>query len=300
MAGFKHTVVCEICNISFEKRSGKKQASRFCSRACYLVWHANHRKVDCVCLSCNKAFQIRRSHTKNGGGQCCSWACRVAHKRPKSRECRQCGYLFSPIEYRQGTKKLLIIVDNSRVICSEKCLNQFYRTNEARKLKISEAFGGKKHPMWKGGLSQGNRGYRGPHWRMIRRKVRKLQKHCCARCGKHEDELGQALDVNHIEPWHNFTDHRKANALSNLEGLCKSCHMAKEQRTNVQLALFLGEGKKGYSGSRCYQAKFSTQQIMGIRSLSKQGITTKDIAKQYNVSHQVIWGIVTNRTYKDV
>lgn len=294
-------VFCEICKSGFPKRSGTGQTNRFCSRACYLIHHANEAHILRPCGHCGKEMRIRPSEERKGWKKYCSMACRTAAKRPGARKCHQCGYLFTPIEYREGKKGLLIIVDNSRVICSKQCLSLFYQTNEARKEKISKAFQGSNHPNWTGGASQRQKAYRGPTWKRVAEKVRKRQKYCCAFCGKSQDESGRKLDVNHKERYHNFTDHRKANRLGNLVALCHSCHMKHEQRANVQLSLPWGAGPQGpMQGERHYAARFSNSEVRLMRMMKQDGMTYKAIGLRFGITSSDAWQIVTSKSYKHV
>ena len=301
MAIGKNTAVCEICNAEFPKRYGKDQTNRFCSRKCYLIHHANEAHILSPCLHCGTALRIRPAEQKRGWKKYCSLECRKAGKRPPARECHNCGYLFSPIEYRQGKDRLLIIVDNSRVICSKQCLSLFYQTNEERKEKISKAFTGSKHPNWLGGLSRGLDHFRGPDWKRLAEKVRKRQKYCCAECGIHQDETGRKLDVNHIERYHNFTDHRKANRLNNLIALCHSCHMLQEQRENVQLSLPWRPGPQGpMQGETHYAAFYSNSEVRLMRTMHKEGMSCRELAIRLDAPYSRINQILRGRSYKHV
>ena len=75
---------------------------------------------------------------------------------------------------------------------------------------------GSKNGNWHGGISRN--GY--PYYFdfKLKERVRARDNHRCCLCGAHSDELGQALDVHHI-------DYNKENAsLDNLMSLCRKCH----------------------------------------------------------------------------
>ncbi len=291
------TALCEICKEPFPKRSGKEQTNRFCSRACYLVHHANEAHILRPCLHCGKELRVRPSEEKNGSKQYCNMACRRQGKEPGARNCKQCGYSFTPIQIRHRDGRYWVIIVRARILCSRQCVSLFYQTDEARKQKISKAFQGAKHPNWTGGASQRQKAYRGPTWQRVAEKVRKKQKYCCANCGRHQGEIGRKLDVNHIERYHNFTDHRQANRLGNLIAFCHSCHMKLEQRENVQLSLPWGAGPKGHmQGETHYAARFTNSEVRLMRKMRQEGMTPKAIGLRFGIEN--IWGILNGKNYK--
>jgi 5-methylcytosine-specific restriction endonuclease McrA len=191
-------------------------------------------------------------------------------------------------------------VSNARSICSRDCVTRFYQTDEARKEKISQAFQGAKHPNWRGGVSQRHHSYRGPTWSRVAEKVRKRQKYCCAICGIHQETLGRKLDVNHIERYHNFTNHRHANRQANLIALCHSCHMKHEQRENVQMSLPWGAGPHGpMRGEKHYAARFTHAEVRLMRAMHQEGMTYKAIGLRFGIIQEDAWHIITGKSYKD-
>jgi hypothetical protein len=171
-----------------------------------------------------------------------------------------------------------------------------------RKAKISAALIGKNHPNWLGGRTFFRRSsYRGPGWKSLAEKVRKRQGYCCKRCGISQFEKGQALDVNHIEPWFNFTETRKANRLSNLEALCRSCHQIIEQKVNRQLCFFFLPGPKGQpAGDQCYQALCTAEEVLSIRQLAAGGKKAKDIARDMQKPYEAVYSIIRYKTYRNI
>ena len=301
MGTLHDTVLCEICNEPFPKRSGIAQPNRFCSRKCYYVHHANEAHIFQSCLHCGTQLRVRPAEQRRGAKQYCSMACRRRGKEPGARHCQQCSHLFTPIQVRQRKEHFWIIICRSRRLCSKQCVRAFYRTNEARKQKISKAFQGKNHPNWTGGASQKQKSYRGPTWNRIAEKVRKRQKYCCAVCGTHQEQAGRKLDVNHIERYHNFTDHRQANRLGNLIGLCHSCHMQHEQRENVQMSLPWGTGPQGHMrGETHYAARFSNSEVRLMRKLSQEGMKNRTIGLRFGLTSEHVWQIVKHKIYKDI
>jgi 5-methylcytosine-specific restriction endonuclease McrA len=75
---------------------------------------------------------------------------------------------------------------------------------------------GPKNPFWRGGYEP----YYGPNWFEQREKALKRDNYTCQKCGARGD------DVHHIIPFRKFglANYLKANELSNLITLCKSCH----------------------------------------------------------------------------
>jgi hypothetical protein len=121
------------------------------------------------------------------------------------------------------------ITTNGPKTCSNKCLSEWASRNPERKESISKAFTGDKHPNWQGGPQLHHRGARGAGWQRARRSALKRDKHTCQDCGMTEAEhiktTGKGLEVHHKRPfWQYGGDNAKANALSNLLSLCKSCH----------------------------------------------------------------------------
>jgi 5-methylcytosine-specific restriction endonuclease McrA len=74
----------------------------------------------------------------------------------------------------------------------------------------------------------GNNTYRGRGWKKIRLIVVANQKGHCFVCDKY---VGNSLPVHHKIPFREFSDELEANKLSNLVGMCQSCHMKHEPRT---------------------------------------------------------------------
>jgi len=158
--------------------------------------------------------------------------------------CVVCGAYFTAIKWNKRKFGFGLSRDKTRKVCSPECHHMFYRIDEERKRKISESERGEKHHNWRGGTHR--MGGRGAGWTVIAEKVRKRAGYKCEHCGKAQDECGRKLDVNHIEPFHQSRNKTHANRLSNLEALCKSCHMKTEwkwrKENPVQSVLNLFEG----------------------------------------------------------
>lgn len=74
----------------------------------------------------------------------------------------------------------------------------------------------------------------GPNWQAQRRRAHAHYRHQCARCGR-RGTADNPLDVHHLRPFRTFgyvpqqnTCYRQANALDNLQVLCRRCHALAE------------------------------------------------------------------------
>lgn len=231
---------CEHCGKDVFDCRGTGQLI-FCNRECYdahrvKAWQA--RATDCV--NCGEKILGAGVSTGKQERKYCSNECRVEYKKPKPINCSVCNVLFSAIKYgkkKDGSPRYARV--NDQKTCSRDCLAQFFRIDEARKEKISLAFSGDKHPAWLGGSHEGSG--RGAGWNKIAEVCRERAGRKCEQCGKSEAENGRRLDVNHIIPFHQWQNKTKANAQSNLEALCKSCHTKTDHlwRKNNQVQLSL-------------------------------------------------------------
>lgn len=235
-----------------KRRSGDSRDTKvFCDRDCYDAHRA--AEVDRVyghCEHCSAPLSKRITQTNRA--KFCSMDCRVEHKRAKPKNCMSCGCWFTPLKWHAGARRLTTA--NEMKTCSEECYRQTIRNNEERKIKIGKAMLGANHPNWLGGAPITNRGYRGSGWQAARKKALHRDKYRCVQCGisdqDHRDKHGYGLDVNHIRPFWQFRgDNQKANRLSNLESLCRSCHQLKEwdgrKNEPVQSVLPFGNSRSG-------------------------------------------------------
>lgn len=220
-------------------RDGRKADNLFCDRACYDKHRAEIRAaLRKPCAHCGEEFQPYSPTTKY-----CSWGCRVDAKRAKPTHCVNCGCWFTAMKaIRRKTRVDFITVNNGKT-CSDNCLREWASRNPDRREKISKAFRADKHPNWQGGSHYG--GTRGPGWQRIAEKCREQHGRKCKHCGMTETESKERgwgrLQVNHIVPFHQWQNKRKANAQSNLEALCKSCHSKADwkwrKENSVQMSL---------------------------------------------------------------
>ena len=82
---------------------------------------------------------------------------------------------------------------------------------------------GENHHAWEGGEVS----YNG-RWKQQRRKALKRDQARCVLCrmtdAEHHDQYDRSIDVHHIRPYRQFDDPLRANELSNLLTVCRSCH----------------------------------------------------------------------------
>ena len=227
----KHRTPCtncgkEVIGIKTIKRNGERADHKFCNRECYNEYRTNlQQEVIGQCQNCGKDM-LFATH-KNRDTKFCCWDCRTEYKRPKPTNCVNCDVWFTAIKvHKKKDGGVRLSGSSSAKTCSDKCLNEFYRTNEARKEKISKAFTGSNHPNWQGGSHKMDK--RGAGWQRLRKQVMKRDNYKCCHCGIDRDQqferYGRDFSINHIIPFHQSGNTIKANKLSNLETLCDSCH----------------------------------------------------------------------------
>jgi len=147
----------------------------------------------------------------------CSMQCYLKARWPEShkevRHCKLCGNPF--MEFK----------GNRKSFCSKLCQYK-WRSNR---------FSAEGSPLWKGGKYPY---YKGPNWTKQSEKARMRAGYKCQHCTKAEAELAQALDVDHIRPFRCFNSYKRANALSNLIALCRSCH-SKYEHSKIFIPRFI-------------------------------------------------------------
>jgi len=176
----------------------------------------------CTCKMCGSEFQLQESEVENGQGATCSagcWRKWVAKQNSgenhydynkKEVMCDTCGKMIKrPKGHRERTK---------RNFCDRECYH----------VALEDDFSGQDNPRWRGGYEP----YYGPSWHPQRRKALERDDHECQDCKltreKHYEQYDTDLEVHHITPIRTFADTSKANELSNLITLCKSCHTKRE------------------------------------------------------------------------
>lgn len=298
------TVACAGCGVEVtrgptKRRNGQRCERVYCSRRCYDSDRARRRGT---CARCGAS--------KPGASRFCSWACRQAARKPKPRPCVRCGAVFSPVKPIQRTKGVQMIGHNAGKTCSAECAHAWISENEERKRKIGAAFTGERHPNWQGGKSRLNDiSYRGRGWQKRRAKALKRDGWRCVDCGIGREEcrarFGRDLDVDHVEPFHNFTNAAEANRLPNLRTRCASCHrIAEAKRTGVQMVLPFSPKRgahRGYArGERINTAKLTELDVRTIRRRAAAGEKAAGIAADYPVSESYVHTVIGRRSWKHV
>lgn len=241
------------------------------------------------------------------GRRFCSMPCRVAFKKPEPRPCVRCGAVFTPIKRIRRQAGWQMIAHRSGKTCSHDCHIGWNRENPVRKAKISAAMTGAGHPLWQGGKAQlANASKRGPGWAKARRLALGRDKKCVD-CGMTREQsreaYGRDLDVDHVEPFHNFASHKEANRLRNLACRCKSCHrIAEAKRRGVQMLLPFGHDRRNHHGvsrgERHPRSKVTAAQVLEIRRRRAIGEASKSLAAEFGLSHRTVNGIVSGEAWK--
>ena len=289
---------CAVCGV------GVPRHRKFCSWDCYLASKALKPKQ---CKQCGKSYVKSANHQ---GSIYCSDQCFVLSRRVDPHVCVVCGALFTPIKYRPSAGKFRAYT--GRHSCSAECayIDKGRRTAK-RMAETRDRWVGPNNPMWVGSSVRKNKSYRGPDWPRIAEQARKRDKHTCKHCGMtqqdHLSKWGAVLEVHHIVPFYQFTDHNKANRLSNLVTLCKSCHATADRsikERQVLIPLF-DEGRKKakegiHRGSKNARALLNDGQVREIKALLRAKVRQVEIAEMYGVKKHVISAISTGQNWSHV
>lgn len=225
----KNRFVCSYCGKEVfrekrKKRNGETADYIFCDRECYDKFR--RKDSERQCKYCGKTF-IALNDKKHA--QFCDDSCRRSYFAQKTLTyCANCGQAFYPWTFDKIRGS--IILDNEIKCCCEKCNKEYHKKNELiRREKISFAFTGSNHPNWQGGQNR----YRGVNWSHQRFLAKKRDNYTCQCCGITQRQaikkFGCGLEVHHKIPYIFFNDdYIKANDLSNLISLCRSCHQKAE------------------------------------------------------------------------
>ena len=193
------TYKCAVCEKKVSRSPAQvKSHFVFCSRKCHYIG----RSLGFVTRVVKKPYVISEAGKK-------SW--RDAGERRKgipiknlvSWVCEVCGVKRSITRGQFAPARKLRF-------CSPKC--------------ASKALRGDGNPAWRGGHPK----YYGSDWRPLRRLARKLDGYFCQRCGVTQKEVGENLDVHHIQPVSSFSEVNSANQIENVVSLCHGCHMITE------------------------------------------------------------------------
>lgn len=303
---------CAHCGAQVERnpsacRDGSKSDKVFCNRDCY---HAFRSKIRAQrtqsCVRCGVDFIPEIAGRKH-----CSDACWKAGKKADPKHCVNCGCWFTPMKFHAQAGRL--ISANSGKTCSASCAKAWISNNEERKRKIGDAFRSVNHPNWQGGKSHiNNLSNRGPNWNRQRAAALKRDNYQCVDCGITEaackERFGRSLDVDHECPYHNFSDYRQANKLSNLACRCASCHRAAEaKRSMVQMVLPMQDNvnrqhKGGYAkGEKINTAKLTAVDVLVIRRRAAAGEAAMAIYGDFQkVGRATIWNIISRKTWRHI
>jgi len=202
---------CKYCGSKFIPGVFNLFNKSYCSFSCRNKSRINTKnKSEFSCKWCGEKFTAWTYRNPKFCSRQCMSEYGSRQPRPKSRKdvyielpCAQCGKLhkFNKHQIRLRGGKY----------CSKKC--------KYDAMSISKR--GLGNINYKGGKSS----YRGPNWGRQSRATRKRDKYTCQICGSPYSKFGIKIDVHHIKPYRIFNgDFEKANDLSNLIVLCKSCH----------------------------------------------------------------------------
>lgn len=261
----------------------------------------------CAHTSCGNSFK-----PKSGTSQkYCRQQCYYDARKPAPLNCKNCGCLFSALKSLVrpcGTRKL--VAYGGAGTCSGACHIEWIKNNPERKRKISLAFSGSLHPNWQGGKSLLNSvSNRGPNWTAQRAAAIRRDR-SCVDCEMTNEQClqvyGRGLDVDHVTPFHNFTDYRRANRLSNLQSRCASCHrIAEAKREGAQMVLSLQDSEsrrhKGYAkGERHPKAKLTINDVIAIRRRVAEGQSQNSLRLVYGIGQSTINAIVLRKIWRSV
>lgn len=287
------------------RRDGSRCEVVYCNRACYNAHR--HEQVAARAVACERCGVNFSPATEKSSRKYCSAKCWSAHRKAKAKNCPACGCLFTPVKYQAGAGRM--VSNNTGVTCSAKCENDWIRKNPERKQKISLAFTGPAHPNWQGGKALlNNVSSRGPNWQKQRAAALLRDGKRCVDCLMSEAECiaryGRSLDVDHVVPFHNFSSYKQANALSNLQCRCASCHrIAEAKRSMVQMVLPIQDkaSRQHKAGRNKGNQRLSASDVIAIRTRSDAGESAVSIAKDYTmVSRKAVSDIAKRRTWKHI
>jgi len=294
-------IPCACCSKTFKP---VRDTNLFCSNACY---KKNKKPQPKTCQQC-KCSYLKKLNQK--ASKFCSNDCLLESRRVKPHTCVVCGTIFTPVKFKPSVGKYRKYT--GRHSCSVECafIDKGRRTAK-RMHDTRDQYTGKNNPNWIGACLKKNKSYRGHDWRLIAEQARNRDKYCCKHCGmtseEHFAKWSRVLEVHHIIPFYEFTDHTKANSLRNLITLCKRCHrIADGAIKHRQLLINFNDEqrlkpKDGLSrGSKNANAKLNEIQVKEIKMLFLQGVTNIAIGEKFNVSKSMISAIRTGQNWKHV
>ena len=225
-------IVCAQCERTYSVPPSRADNSRFCSKQCRDISQRGsgnpcYRGIEFACDHCGQLGTQPPSQYARNKHHFCSAACKGSWQSARAvrehnyfyrgggieRECEACGTTFVTNRYH---------AENGARFCTHECYGGW---------RVGR-FAGPDHPQWNGGGIK----YYGPNWQRQRRRARTRDGHTCQECGAQESDLGQELDVHHVQPFRTFDyvpgeneSYRDANRLENLICYCHPCHMIIER-----------------------------------------------------------------------
>lgn len=225
---------CKQCGKTFESVPSANRV--FCCWDCHSLYKRNHpeisplynngrSKVKVICSNCSKKITKKQANINRSRNLFCNTRCHNEwqRKNPKTGvdhhqykrvkiSCEICDTVKE--KWPSHVKKY------THQFCSNKCRKKW--------MQITRQNSGENNPAWRGGYEP----YYGSNWQQQRRKARERDNKTCQNCKKHEDEFSEELHVHHIIPFRSFNgNYNKANKLSNLTCLCRTCHTTLEWKT---------------------------------------------------------------------
>lgn len=294
-------IPCSTCGAVFKQTIDSR---KFCCRACYEKSREIQPKT---CAHCGVSF-VKKANQKFA--TFCSDACMTASRRVKPHTCVTCGAVFSPVKFKKSENRF--VGATGRHNCSKACIDAWKAKTKSAYMRANrDKFSGPNSWNWIGSCLTKSNEYRGNNWSEVAEKARKRDGYKCAHCGtSHAEQVAKfnrALSVHHVIPFHEFTDYKKANRLSNLITLCQPCHATADRAVKQRQMLFNFSDaprikcKDGiHRGERNARAVLKESQVCAIKKMLKDGARHQELAEMYGVKRGVIAKISIGKTWKHV
>lgn len=197
----KINLICDNCGKRFEKYKNKISTNNFCSRDCYLIFHAKDVQ-QYVCETCGATFK----GDKYNANRFCSRKCYEEYHqiKNKTRVCPTCKQSF--------TAK-----SSEDIYCSWECYNK------DRHMPNKE-----KHWNWQGGISITQDKKDSVEYKKWRQQVYERDNYKCTKCGNKNN-----LNAHHIKSWKHHPELRYD--INNGITLCEECHIKLHQNLGYDL-----------------------------------------------------------------
>lgn len=202
---------CQQCGTEFFVKPYRADTAKFCSKQCSGVVACRLRlNLGSKEYAKGNKWRVGLRPSNAFTSESVSGSKNVNWVAPVAAVCKFCGSAFERPPHRAYRP------DGTNEFCSISCRGRY------RSVFLS----GPNSPHWKGGKVTN----RGANWHESRTAIIVQQKGFCCHCGIFK---GKSLCVHHITPFRMFSSYLDANALSNLIGLCQSCHMKMEHQKPV-------------------------------------------------------------------